>query len=140
MTKWQTGRWLGGSYLACVRGMAGGSFSYRRGQGTGRRKEWECIALSDFQRRATRHGQRTSMGRSRRQDSTAGVRLENIELQIRPAHTREGIPHILVSGIRFQLARPHARGDTCFPEFREALKKVPLTCARDGVTFRSQKA
>lgn len=37
-------------------------------------------------------------------------------------------------------ARPHARGDTCFPEFREALKKVPLTCARDGVTFRSQKA
>lgn len=28
------------------------------GRTAGRRKEWECIALSDFQRRRTRHGQR----------------------------------------------------------------------------------
>lgn len=48
--------------------------------------------------------------------------------------------HIPILGICFKQIQAARVMEQYFPEFREALKKVPLTCVRDGVTFRSQKA
>ena len=151
MTKWQTGRWLGGSYLACVRGMARtkSKISTLLGGSSPACVMEQCFpefreALKKIQAaRVMKQGWHMLTWYDARDEACCPLRLPRTGYKARQGYfygqEQTAGQHGRSAGwsgwgsVLGTQHRPHARGMEPHTRFRYPVPTIPPTCARDGV-------